>query len=102
MPSEEVGSNDFPPSTLPMHQRQPSGREPIVPNGRSGRRADATLPRFASGRAMTMGKLHRPEAVMSGWVLRPAIPYGQPGGHPCSPDEPGLELQLEYLTYFLY
>jgi hypothetical protein len=39
-----------------------------------GRRADVTLLQFVSGRAMTKGKPHRPEAVMSGRAFRPAIP----------------------------
>jgi hypothetical protein len=52
---------------------------------RDGRRADVTLPWFDSGGAMTKGTRHRPEAVISGRVLRPEIPYGKPGathGHP--------------------
>jgi hypothetical protein len=55
------------------------------PYDRHGSRADVTLPRFASGSAITMGKRHRPEASMSGRVLLPTIPYGKPGathGHP--------------------
>ena len=43
------------------------------------RRAGVTLPQFVSGRTMTKGKRHRPEAVMSGRVLRPGGTVRKPG-----------------------